>query len=142
MKVHKNITKMNKTAYILGFSILIFTACGNEGSETEDNTQDSTVSVQVNTPVPDSVANNIPDLQAEVNPPHGEPGHRCDIAVGAPLNSPPGEQQAAPQVQQVQPNLSTQPNQAAQPAAGQKLNPAHGEPGHDCSIAVGAPLPN
>jgi hypothetical protein len=24
-----------------------------------------------------------------MNPPHGEPGHRCDIAVGAPLNSKP-----------------------------------------------------
>ena len=25
-----------------------------------------------------------------MNPPHGQPNHRCDIAVGAPLNSPPG----------------------------------------------------
>ena len=23
-----------------------------------------------------------------MNPQHGEPGHRCDISVGAPLNSP------------------------------------------------------
>jgi hypothetical protein len=23
-----------------------------------------------------------------------------------------------------------------------KLNPAHGQPGHDCAIAVGAPLKN
>jgi hypothetical protein len=29
-----------------------------------------------------------------MNPPHGEPNHRCDIAVGAPLNSKP----AAPTV--------------------------------------------
>lgn len=135
---------MNKLAYLLGLSVLIFTACGNEGTETDDSTPDSTVSVQVNTPVADSVANNIPDNQAAVNPPHGEPGHRCDIAVGAPLNSPPGEQPQV-QMQEVQPNLNTQPQLQAQPAqntSGQKLNPAHGEPGHDCSVAVGAPLPN
>jgi hypothetical protein len=24
-----------------------------------------------------------------MNPSHGQPGHRCDIAVGAPLNSKP-----------------------------------------------------
>jgi hypothetical protein len=24
-----------------------------------------------------------------MNPPHGQPNHRCDIAVGAPLNSKP-----------------------------------------------------
>ena len=29
-----------------------------------------------------------------MNPPHGQPGHRCDIAVGAPLSSPPGTGQA------------------------------------------------
>src|SRR5687768_8224885 len=28
---------------------------------------------------------------AGMNPAHGEPGHRCDIAVGAPLNSPAGD---------------------------------------------------
>ena len=26
-----------------------------------------------------------------LNPPHGKPGHRCDIAVGAPLNSAPAK---------------------------------------------------
>jgi hypothetical protein len=28
---------------------------------------------------------------AGLNPPHGQPNHRCDIAVGAPLNSPPAK---------------------------------------------------
>jgi len=31
-----------------------------------------------------------------MNPPHGEPGHRCDIAVGAPLNSKPATVTTAP----------------------------------------------
>lgn len=26
-----------------------------------------------------------------MNPPHGQPNHRCDISVGAPLNAPPGK---------------------------------------------------
>lgn len=30
---------------------------------------------------------------AGLNPEHGKPGHRCDIAVGAPLNSPPATKQ-------------------------------------------------
>jgi len=31
-----------------------------------------------------------------MNPPHGQPGHRCDIAVGAPLNSPPAKTTTSP----------------------------------------------
>lgn len=53
-----------------------------------------------------------------VNPPHGQPGHRCDIAVGAPLGG-----------------NSMINNTAA------NLNPPHGQAGHRCDIAVGAPLP-
>ena len=75
---------------------------------------------------------------AGLNPAHGAPGHRCDIAVGAPLNSPPGNT-AAPAVSTA-PTMSQTPP-PAQPANGKaRLNPAHGEPGHDCSVAVGAPL--
>lgn len=55
---------------------------------------------------------------AGLNPPHGEPGHRCDIAVGAPLGG-------------NNPMNNTATN----------LNPPHGQPGHRCDIAVGAPLP-
>ncbi len=78
-----------------------------------------------------------------MNPPHGQPGHRCDISVGAPLNSKP----AAPAT--VQPATLTAPQQ--QPQVTMKevptttktapgMNPPHGEPGHKCEIAVGAPL--
>jgi hypothetical protein len=51
-----------------------------------------------------------------LNPAHGEPGHRCDIPVGSPLNIP----TAAPAVA--------------------RMNPPHGEPGHRCDIPVGSPL--
>lgn len=64
---------------------------------------------------------------AGVNPAHGEPGHRCDIPVGASLSTPPKSNSAS--------------GVMSSPSAGKMLNPAHGQPGHRCDIAVGAPLP-
>lgn len=81
---------------------------------------------------------------AGLNPAHGQPGHRCDIAVGAPLNSAPTVAtqpqpvQAAPAVQPVTVAAPSSSSAPADPNA--KLNPAHGQPGHDCAIPVGAPL--
>jgi hypothetical protein len=78
-----------------------------------------------------------------LNPPHGQPGHRCDIAVGAPLDSKPNAAAAPPQpaapvvVQQPKPVVVNQPA-PAKTAPG--MNPPHGQPGHRCDIAVGAPL--
>lgn len=74
------------------------------------------------------------------NPPHGQPNHRCDIPVGAPLNSPPGKQ---PQVVQTNtPNVTktTTVTPVATTKTAPGMNPPHGEPGHRCDIAVGAPL--
>jgi hypothetical protein len=75
---------------------------------------------------------------AGANPPHGEPGHRCDIEVGAPLNSPAGNKPAA---SQAQPMASPAPVPSQAPAGSARVNPPHGQPGHDCAVAVGAPLP-
>lgn len=109
-----------------------------------------------------------------LNPAHGMPGHDCSLPVGAPLNG--GQAAVSAPVQTVaqptatpapsnqlsgltQPNFKVDPNMAINPAHGEpghdcsipvgaplvkgdvKINPAHGEPGHDCSVAVGAPLP-
>ena len=74
-----------------------------------------------------------------MNPPHGEPGHRCDIPVGQPLNSKP-----APAQQPAQTVAQNTPAPAPPPApTGPKpaLNPAHGEPWHNCGVKVGEPLP-
>lgn len=82
---------------------------------------------------------------AGMNPEHGLPGHRCDIAVGAPLNSPPGNAAGTPQVQPAAapaPVMTTAPASSPVPGATGKLNPPHGQPGHDCAVAVGAPLKN
>lgn len=91
-----------------------------------------------------------------MNPPHGQQGHRCDIPVGAPLNSPPGnanQPKAGTAItQQINP-ASVTATPAAQPTAtpaildpnapvtAPGMNPPHGQPGHQCGIAVGAPLP-
>lgn len=68
-----------------------------------------------------------------LNPAHGLPGHRCDLAVGAPLTTSTG---ASPSINV---NSSQQPQSSA-PPAGLKVNPAHGMPGHRCDLQVGAPL--
>lgn len=85
-----------------------------------------------------------------LNPPHGEPYHRCDIEVGAPLNSPaPVQSTPAPVVmpQRTQTNVGfdTNPIRPSSPSvqnSGPKpaLNPPHGEPYHRCDLQVGAPL--
>ncbi len=91
-----------------------------------------------------------------MNPPHGQPGHRCDIPVGAPLNSPPGtnnQPKAGTAItQQITPSAVSAQTPAAQtatpaildpnaPVTAPGMNPPHGQPGHQCGIAVGAPLP-
>lgn len=74
-----------------------------------------------------------------LNPEHGAPGHRCDIAVGAPLNSP-GSTPAPAPISTPAP-VTLKPQTPPQPANNNvRLNPAHGQPGHDCAIPVGQPL--
>lgn len=91
-------------------------------------------------------ASTAPAATAALNPPHGQPGHRCDIEVGAPLNTP-----ALPQPNLQMPTIgspapaggATIGGTNAAPAGGATVagtNPPHGEPGHDCAVPVGAPL--
>lgn len=77
-----------------------------------------------------------------VNPPHGQPGHKCD--VGANNNLSTGSSKAMPQTAPTLQGLPVMPqnNSAGVVSSGSnaKLNPAHGQPGHDCKVAVGQPL--
>lgn len=80
----------------------------------------------------------------ELNPPHGQPFHRCDIPVGSPLNATAPVKSAqvtntavttpasanSTRLNNVQANNSTPP----------ELNPPHGQPFHRCDIPVGSPL--
>lgn len=71
-----------------------------------------------------------------LNPEHGKPGHRCDIAVGAPLNGQPAS--ASTPMPTITPTTQSSP----QNAGNVRLNPPHGQPGHDCAVQVGQPLKN
>ena len=95
------------------------------------------VTIQPNNPLPAAKNNSA------LNPPHGAPGHDCGVAVGAPLNGS-GKSVSAPVSTPVSAPVSIMPN-ATVPlknvsANGVRLNPAHGEPGHDCNVQVGQPL--
>lgn len=87
------------------------------------------------TPVPATTT-----TTAALNPAHGMPGHRCDIAVGAPLNSPANA--TAPASVQMNTAPQSAPAMQVAPSTTGKIliNPPHGQPGHDCSVEVGKPL--
>lgn len=92
--------------------------------------QPQTMTVNPQTPVPTVT-------QPGMNPPHGQPNHRCDIAVGAPLNSKPVPAKTQTVSGQPQVIMTEIPNKVKTLPG---MNPPHGEPGHRCDIAVGAPL--
>ncbi len=137
---------------------LLFTACNNssqpekDASLTAPASEVSTSQPGVNSPASETFtnqaqpmpANAAPDagvLTAGLNPEHGQPNHRCDIPVGAPLSSPaPAAAPAATNLQQPVQSMP-QPILPVSGASSGKINPPHGEPGHSCAIAVGATLP-
>lgn len=93
-----------------------------------------------NNPVITSTAVSTPaqSTAAGMNPPHGQPGHRCDLAVGAPLNSAtPAKTKTTTVPQQ---NISVTPTTTTPTTTAPGMNPPHGQPGHRCDISVGAPL--
>lgn len=125
-----------KTAFYL-FALTVLCACNREKKETAQAIIPTPTGIQglqkSNTaqPAAQSAKTNL-----IFNPPHGDAGHTCALAVGAPLN----------QTAAVQPQKSISPQPVAAPTppvvntSGKKLNPKHGEPDHRCDIAVGAPL--
>ena len=79
-----------------------------------------------------------------MNPPHGQPNHRCDIPVGAPLNSKKAEPTTVKSTD-IQTSTTTPiavpQNNTSSTSVAAGMNPEHGQPGHRCDIPVGAPLP-
>ncbi len=69
-----------------------------------------------------------------LNPAHGQPGHRCDIKVGAPLNNTSGSTTTTPI------NLNNSNSTPAATSGSGGINPPHGQPGHRCDVKVGDPL--
>lgn len=111
----------------------------------KDTTKAAAPAVQTQTQTQTANANTVLSDNKGLNPAHGQPGHRCDIAVGAPLNSAPpqGQVVATPgQTVQVNPNQKqvVTTTTAAPVKVAKGMNPPHGQPGHRCDIPVGAPL--
>jgi len=165
---------------ILLLSVSVYIGCGNSADEETSVPRTDTGGAPVNAPLTTPVIN-TPDTNktstlpvpvqvpvvapatasTRLNPEHGQPGHRCDIAVGAPLDSKPAnnpettKQPAAPTAPTANSGLTITPSAPAEGAtlttapakttapaitSAKGLNPAHGQPGHRCDIAVGAPL--
>ncbi|HEY0356491.1 MAG TPA: hypothetical protein VGC29_09820 [Flavisolibacter sp.] len=131
---------------------LVFTACkNNAGNQVAPPPPVSSPAQQIPAPTapqPNAAPVNPQAQPANValNPKHGQPGHRCDIPEGAPLNSA-VTNPVMPQVNAATPVVSQPAPVMAQPAANPnggsvRLNPAHGQPGHDCAVPVGQPLKN
>ncbi|GEM_PF-97288 len=163
--VYPNISAMKSPLTIFSaFVMLGMTSCGEYDSSSESVTPTlNTSSLQAPSAFPstDTLASTPPQAgtatqgmqsagpnaaatapgSARLNPAHGQPGHRCDIAVGAPLDSKPAT--AGPTSSSATPVPATAvatPATTAPVKTGAGLNPAHGQPGHRCDIAVGAPL--
>ena len=66
---------------VLFFGIILFSGCGQPDSKKTISTPDQTVTPVVN-PFTSTPVQTAPGM----NPPHGQQGHDCAIAVGAPLN--------------------------------------------------------
>lgn len=148
---------MKKLLYaaMVASSMTLFAACNSEpdaAQQTATETIAPTPGTEPNSLTPGNVeqsavaptqpVNATPTQPAggnvALNPEHGKPGHDCAIAVGAPLGSKPATPVAAPQAA---PAVNVAPSGAPASTGSGKINPAHGQPGHDCAVAVGAPLP-
>ncbi|MBW6497675.1 MAG: hypothetical protein K0B09_04750 [Bacteroidales bacterium] len=111
------------------------------------------------------------EAQVMLNPPHGQPYHRCDIPVGSPLPPAGSAPQATtnpvaasapvttpapaaspatatvdksmiPTVENINRLNSSQGSQSNPPSGTPPVNnPPHGQPWHRCDIPVGSPLP-
>lgn len=136
---------------------VLFTACNTgSGAKSSSTASPSPMPAATATPTTTSAPRVITTTAPQptmtsvtapgMNPPHGQPGHRCDIAVGAPLNSKPAPSITVPG--NSQPSNITINQAPAQPIVqaplnmtGKRLNPPHGQPGHRCDVQVGQPLP-
>jgi hypothetical protein len=125
-------------------NVVPFTEVGKQ-MKTEASTA-TQVQQTTNTVNPNNAVANGGQVAAGMNPAHGQPSHRCDIPVGAPLNSPPASTANKPVVQQQnQPvptssSVTTSTPVATTPTP-EGMNPPHGQTNHRCDIAVGAALP-
>ncbi|WZL90424.1 hypothetical protein VS868_06630 [Salinimicrobium sp. 3283s] len=116
--------KLSYLTMVLG--LVLMSSCKDEKTATESTPQQT---AETSTQAANSE-------EVKVNPAHGLPGHRCDLPVGAPLTAN-SAGTTSPAVSSPAPSTSVSPVRVDQTP---QVNPPHGEPGHDCTIPVGAPL--
>jgi hypothetical protein len=146
-------------------STILLVSCKKEAEVENTNSTRKTVvpftevgnqmKLQQQTTVANTTSTNTPDKSTGLNPAHGQPGHLCELPVGAPLNSAPTTSKTA--ISTVTPNVTptatttvsnnASPTVTNPPVANpttptpEGMNPPHGQTNHRCDIAVGAPLP-
>jgi len=128
--------------------VVLATLVGCNNAENKIEERSNTGETELNyvpkqTPAPTTApATNTDGVR--LNPPHGEPGHVCEIPVGQPLDGSASSGEPVTQTMEIKTELPAgEVKSNTAPQTGQvKLNPAHGEPGHICEIPVGQPLPN
>lgn len=140
---------MKNLKYYIGSLLLISICACNTDKQAESSTMPLPAAGNAGLSLPTTVDTSAASGTLVLNPAHGQPGHRCDIAVGAPLNgtaaintpvvnsstATKSQTNATPDI--TSPPVTTLPATNAPPNG---LNPQHGQPGHRCDIAVGAPL--
>ena len=127
-------SKNTKNISLVLFSIVTLLVCScRENPKTNDKTT-TTTQIETATPIEKTATPVKSGDNIALNPAHGQPGHRCDISVGAPLDSKPTPVKTNSQTSDVilDAGTTTLPKGT--------LNPAHGQPGHNCAVKVGQPL--
>lgn len=123
--------KKYKQFFVACGAVLLFSCQSSTHGDTDPSLPQFTIENKVsegNDSLPLAIESQ--SSQARLNPPHGQPGHDCNIAVGQPLDGSGGASPAA-----------ALPQVLSSPGASPRLNPPHGQPGHICEIEVGQPLP-
>jgi|AntDeeMinimDraft_5_1070356.scaffolds.fasta_scaffold16559_2 hypothetical protein len=145
---------------VLALSVVLV-SCKKEAEVTNTNSTRTPVvpftevgnqmKLQQQTTVANTTSTNTPIKSPGLNPAHGQPGHLCELPVGAPLNSAPTPSKTA--ISTVTPTATTTVTNNASPTVTnlpvanpttptpEGMNPPHGQTNHRCDIAVGAPLP-
>lgn len=133
---------------LLFSSAILLSACS---SETPSSNGISTMPAMPSANAAPASAGVDANSSAQLNPPHGEPGHVCEIPVGQPLDGSGGttvpDSDHSVQMDggaNFAPQTMTIPSATGSSAItlpSGTPNPAHGEPGHVCAVSVGDPLP-
>ncbi len=120
--------KLKLNYLIIALGLILMVSCKDE-----EKTAEATTTPQ---PTSETTTQATGNEEVKMNPAHGLPGHRCDLPVGAPLTASAGSTPNPTPTSQL-PSTSVSPIRVDQTP---KVNPPHGEPGHDCAVPVGSPL--